>query len=96
MKARENEIDTEDHMFKIAEREEGRLFQEISRLQKEMDELKERKNIYEVSIKTVHNLIGLGLIKYCKIVLIIAEQHLQANTEAGRAQSTDELGPASS
>ena len=46
--ARKKEIETEDHLKKIAEREEGRLEQEIQRLQNEMDELKERKNIYEV------------------------------------------------
>ena len=50
MGARKKEIETEDHLKKIAEREEGRLEQEIQRLQKEMDELKERKNIYEVGL----------------------------------------------
>ena len=45
-------METEDHMLKIAEREEGRLGQEIRRLKKELDELKEQKNIYEVSIAT--------------------------------------------
>ena len=49
--ARKKEIETEDHLKKIAEREEGRLEQEIQRLQKEMDELKERKNIYEVGLR---------------------------------------------
>lgn len=46
--AREKEIESEDHLLKIADREEGRLNQEISRIQKEMEELKEQKNIYEV------------------------------------------------
>jgi len=41
-------METEDHLLKIADREEGRLGQEIARLQKQMDELKEQKNIYEV------------------------------------------------
>ena len=50
MEARNKEIETEDHMFKIAEREEGRLLQEIKRLKKELDELKEQKNIYEVRV----------------------------------------------
>lgn len=47
--ARKNEVETESHLLKIAEREEGRLKQEINRLQKEHDELKERRNIHEVS-----------------------------------------------
>ena len=33
-----------------AEREEGRLRTEILRLEKELDSIKERKNVYEVSI----------------------------------------------
>lgn len=36
-------------MLKIAQREEGRLKQEIIRLNKELGELKERRNIYEVN-----------------------------------------------
>ena len=47
--ARKKEIQTEEHLKKIAEREEGRLEQEVQRLQREMEELKERKNIYEVN-----------------------------------------------
>lgn len=48
--ARTKEIETEDHLLKIADREEGRLQQEIKRIQKEMEELKEQKNIYQVCI----------------------------------------------
>ena len=48
MNARKHEIDTEQHLQKIAEREEGRLRQEILRLSKENEELKEKRNIYEV------------------------------------------------
>ncbi|KAF6040654.1 CCDC39 [Bugula neritina] len=48
--ARQREIDTEDHLLKIADREEGRLKQEIARLNKEQQELKEQKNIYENNI----------------------------------------------
>ena len=48
--ARKKEIETEQHLKRIAEREEGRLEQEVQKLQKEMDELKERKNIYEVNV----------------------------------------------
>jgi len=48
--AREKEAETEDHLLKIAQREEGRLSQEVSRLKKEMDELKEKKNSFENQI----------------------------------------------
>ncbi|XP_067948183.1 coiled-coil domain-containing protein 39-like [Watersipora subatra] len=48
--ARGKEVETEDHLLKIADREDGRLKQEIARLQKEMEELKEQKNIYENNI----------------------------------------------
>lgn len=48
--ARGKEAETEEHLLKIAEREEGRLKQEIGRLKKEMDELKEKKNSYENNI----------------------------------------------
>ncbi|XP_005105331.1 coiled-coil domain-containing protein 39 [Aplysia californica] len=48
--AREKESETEDHLLKIAQREEGRLKQEITRLKKEMDELKEKKNAFENTI----------------------------------------------
>ena len=58
--ARTNEIETEDHLLKIADREEGRLNQEINRIQKEMEELKEQKNIYEVHRPT---LISMQMVK---------------------------------
>jgi len=48
--AREKEGETEDHLLKIAQREEGRLKQEITRLKKEMDEIKEKKNSFENQI----------------------------------------------
>ena len=51
MNARKGEIETEEHMKKIAEREEGRLRHEIQRLQRELDDLKEKRNVYEVSVK---------------------------------------------
>lgn len=50
--ARKKEIETESHLLTIAEREEGRLKQEIQKLEKEMEELKERKNVFEVNQQT--------------------------------------------
>lgn len=46
--ARKHEIETENHLLKIAEREEGRLKQEIQKLEQELEDLKERKNVFEV------------------------------------------------
>ncbi|PIK37807.1 putative coiled-coil domain-containing protein [Apostichopus japonicus] len=49
-RAREREIETENHMVLVAQREEGRLKQEIKRLENDLAELQERKNIHENSI----------------------------------------------
>jgi len=46
--SRKKEQETEDHMLKLAEREEGRLKQEIDRIQRQLNELKDRENVYEV------------------------------------------------
>ena len=35
-------------MLMIAQREEGRLKQEVRKLEKELEELKEKKNVFEV------------------------------------------------
>ncbi|XP_074657844.1 coiled-coil domain-containing protein 39-like [Tubulanus polymorphus] len=48
--ARIKELETETHLKKVAEREGGRLKQEIQRLNKELEELKEKKNISENNI----------------------------------------------
>ena len=37
------------YIFVVAEREDGRLRAEIQRLQKELDQLRERRNVYEVN-----------------------------------------------
>ena len=69
MVARTNEIETEDHLLKIADREEGRLNQEINRIQKEMEELKEQKNIYEVQRPTLISMLLVKLVsmyQFCK------------------------------
>ena len=42
-------METESHLLTIAEREEGRLKQEIKKLEKELEDLKEKKNVFEVS-----------------------------------------------
>ena len=46
--AKKKEEETEDHMLKLAEREEGRLKQDISTMLKELSDLKEKENICEV------------------------------------------------
>ncbi|XP_052782537.1 coiled-coil domain-containing protein 39-like [Mya arenaria] len=48
--ARKKEVETESHLLTIAEREEGRLKQEIKKLEKEVEEFKERKNVFENNI----------------------------------------------
>ena len=48
MSARKKEVETESHLLTIAEREEGRLKQEIKKLEKELEDLKEKKNVFEV------------------------------------------------
>jgi len=46
--SKRKEQESEDHMLKLAEREDGRLRQEINKMQKEIDDLKEKQNICEV------------------------------------------------
>lgn len=48
--ARKKEVETESHLLTIAEREEGRLKQEITKLEKELEDLKEKKNVFENNI----------------------------------------------
>lgn len=47
-KAKENEIETEHHFKALAEREYGRLKNDIKRLKDEIASLKQKKNIQEV------------------------------------------------
>ncbi|XP_071950306.1 coiled-coil domain-containing protein 39-like [Antedon mediterranea] len=49
-KARDKQIDTENHLKQIAQREEGRLKQEIKRIENDLADIKERKNIFENTI----------------------------------------------
>ncbi|KAM9544081.1 coiled-coil domain-containing protein 39 isoform 2-T2 [Guaruba guarouba] len=59
-KARENEIETEKHFKALAEREHGRLKNEIKRLEDEMVSLRVKKNSYENTInKTTKKLENL-------------------------------------
>ena len=48
-RARGNELDTENHMSLVASREAGRLKQEIQRLENDLADIKERRNIHEVN-----------------------------------------------
>lgn len=81
--ARKKEIDTENHMLMIAQREEGRLKQEVRKLEKELEEFKEKKNVFEVLFFNfmllyygkaykyynylIHNLVCQKLILYINI-----------------------------
>lgn len=81
--ARKKEIDTENHMLMIAQREEGRLKQEVRKLEKELEEFKEKKNVFEVLFFNfsvlcydkackyynylMHNLVCQKLIQYINI-----------------------------
>ncbi|KAM9279337.1 LOW QUALITY PROTEIN: coiled-coil domain-containing protein 39 [Morus bassanus] len=59
-KARENEIETEQHFKALAERERGRLKSEIKRLEDEIVSLREKKNCQENTInKTTKKLENL-------------------------------------
>lgn len=49
-RARDHELETENHMKLVAQREEGRLKQEIIRLENDLGDIKERKNIYQNTI----------------------------------------------
>ncbi|XP_041482554.1 coiled-coil domain-containing protein 39-like [Lytechinus variegatus] len=49
-RARDKEIETENHMKLVAQREEGRLKQEIVRLENDLGDIKERKNIHQNTI----------------------------------------------
>ncbi|XP_071508551.1 coiled-coil domain-containing protein 39-like [Diadema antillarum] len=48
--ARSKELETENHMKLVAQREEGRLKQEIIRLENDLADIKERKNIFQNTI----------------------------------------------
>lgn len=48
LEARRNELQTENHLKSIAEREKGRLWQENERLENELEKLKEKRNMHEV------------------------------------------------
>ncbi|XP_014669760.1 PREDICTED: coiled-coil domain-containing protein 39-like [Priapulus caudatus] len=48
--ARKNQSDTERHLLQLAQREEGRLRQEIRRLTSELNELNEKKKMQETGI----------------------------------------------
>ncbi|KAK2573594.1 Coiled-coil domain-containing protein 39 [Acropora cervicornis] len=50
LNARKREIDTENHMKQIAEREEGRLNNEIKKINNEIKDLTEKRNIFENNI----------------------------------------------
>ncbi len=48
LSARKHELETEEHLRAIAEREAGRLNQENQRLTQQLEKLKEKRNIHEV------------------------------------------------
>ncbi len=69
-------------MKKIAEREAGRLQQEIERLQKDLDELKERKNIHEVRILVIQELSWICATRYVSLIFNLI-QHCFWHPEYG-------------
>ena len=47
--SKRKEHDSEDHMLKLAEREQGRLKQDIDKMQSELSDLKDRQNVHQVT-----------------------------------------------
>lgn len=58
-KAREKETESEMHFKALAEREVGRLRQEIAQLDNELGALREKKNAQEVILRTINILVFL-------------------------------------
>ncbi|ESN99632.1 hypothetical protein HELRODRAFT_84048 [Helobdella robusta] len=48
LQAKSNELNTESHFSKLNEREVGKLQQEITKLEKQLKDIKDKKNILEV------------------------------------------------
>lgn len=55
-------------MLMIAQREEGRLKQEVRKLEKELEEFKEKKNVFEVLF---FNFMVLIMAKHISIIIIL-------------------------
>jgi len=51
--SKRKEQETESHMLHLAEREDGRLKQEINKMEREMNDLKEKENTCEVMSRRV-------------------------------------------
>ena len=67
--ARKMEMESEDHLKKMMTLEDGRIKQELQRIEHDMADLKERKNLYQVPRdhqgQNLHQVPGVIRAKIC-------------------------------
>jgi hypothetical protein len=63
LEARKNELETENHLKSIAERENGRLLQENLQLINQLDKLKEKRNLHEANKISSFFILSLNKLK---------------------------------
>ena len=67
--SKKKEQDSEDHMWKLAEREEGRLKQDVEKIERQLKELKERENVHEVVITYIKMLFVINFVKIFRLFI---------------------------